>query len=40
MKNLEKGFGLLVPVVINADLIIEGHQLPCTDLMNAAAPVT
>jgi len=32
-------FGL-VPVVINADLTIEGVQFWCTDLMNAAAPVT
>lgn len=30
----------LEPVVINADLIVEGLHLPCTDLMNAAAPVT
>lgn len=39
LKRLDKGV-CLVPVVINADLIIEELHFLCTDLMNAAAPVT
>jgi len=40
IKRLEDDFSLWVPVVINADLIIEGLHPPRTDLMNAAAPDT